>query len=155
MNSNDAVPPISGKSHKIKFYYYAIISIGGLFISVVFFYLAHSLMDMPAFYANWVGDIIALSFVFLCSWIFIFDHSKQQINIKFALNLLAKLLVIYILSTTLSIISRYLDFSPLFQEFNTAQRDVFLALAKVVLAPASLLANYLITFIILEKLYKG
>lgn len=142
-------------SHKIKFYYYAFISIGGLLISVVIFYLAISLMNIPVFYANLIGDIVALTFVFLCSWMFIFDHSRKKISIKFIFNLVAKLLVIYLLSSTLYIVSNYVDSSTFFWEFTVLQRDFFLTSAKVFLAPLSLLANYLLTFVIIEKLYKG
>ncbi len=30
------------------------------------------------FYSNWIGDLVALLFVFVCSWFFIFDHSKKN-----------------------------------------------------------------------------
>jgi hypothetical protein len=67
----------------------------------------------------------------------------------------SKLVVIYLLSATLSVISTFLETSSMFQEFNTVQRDLLLTVAKIALAPASLLVNYLITFIIIEKLDKG
>ena len=67
LNNSRSVP--RERSHKIKFYSYAFISVGGLLISSVIFYLSISLLNIPVFYANWIGDIIALSFVFLCSWI--------------------------------------------------------------------------------------
>ena len=143
------------KSNKIKFYYYTFISIGGLSISAVIFYLAITLMNISVFYANWIGDFIALTFVFLCSWIFIFEHSKKKLSIKFIFHLVAKLLVIYLLSSTLYILSKYVDSSAFFWEFTALQRDFFLTFSKILLAPLSLLANYLITFFIIEKLYKG
>jgi putative flippase GtrA len=143
------------RSHKIKFYYYAFISAGGLLISAVIFYLAISIMNISVFYANWIGDIVALSFVFFCSWMFIFDHSKKKLSVKFIFNLVAKLLVIYLLSSVLYIISNYVDSSTFFLKFNALQRDFFLTFVKVSLAPISLLTNYLLTFIIIEKPFKG
>jgi putative flippase GtrA len=152
---NNSRFPSREKSHKIKFYYYAFISVGGLLISSVIFYLSISLMNITVFYANWIGDIVALSFVFLCSWMFIFDHSKKKLSIKFIFNLIAKLLVIYLISSTLYIISNYVSSSTFFWEFSALQRDFFLTFAKVILAPLSLLTNYVLTFIIIEKLFKG
>ena len=72
---------------------------------------------------------------------------------KFVLNLLAKMLVIYLLSITLSVISKCFNNSSLLQGFNPSQRDLLLTLVKLLLAPASLLTNYLITFIIIEKIF--
>ena len=152
---NNPKSDLAGNVHKIKFYHYTIVSIGGLLISVAFFHLTHSLMDMPAFYANWVGDIVALCFVFICSWVFVFDHFKHKFNTKFMFNLVSKLAVIYLLSATLSVISNFLETSSTFQEFDTVRRDLLLTTAKIALAPASLLVNYLLTFIIIEKLNKG
>ena len=98
---------------------------------------------------------ISKPFVFLCSWMFIFDHSKKKLSIKFIFNLIAKLLVIYLISSTLYIISNFVSSSTFFLEFNAFQRDFFLTFAKVILAPLSLLTNYVLTFIIIEKLFKG
>jgi len=145
---------LTTRSHRIKFYYYAIISIVGLLISVITFYLAQSSMNISVFYANWIGDLIALIFVFFCSWLFIFDHSKQKISIKFIFNLVGKLLVIYLISTTLYVISNLLDSSILAKDLDGVQRVFIITCTKVLLAPVSLLANYFLTFIIIEKLYK-
>lgn len=140
-------------SHKVKFFRYAAFSVVGLLISTVVFHVNHSLMNIPVFYSNLIGDLVAIGFVFLCSWMIIFDHSKQELGMKFVLNLIAKMLVIYLLSITLSVISKCFNNSSLLQGFSPSQRDLLLTLVKLLLAPASLLTNYLITFIIIEKIF--
>ena len=140
-------------SHKVKFFRYAAFSVVGLLISTVVFHVNHSLMNIPVFYSNLIGDLIAIGFVFICSWIIIFDHSKQRLGMKFVLNLLAKMLVIYLLSITLSVISNCFNNSSLLQGFSASRRDLLLTLVKFLLAPVSLLTNYLITFILIEKLF--
>jgi len=141
-------------SHRAKFFYYALISVFGLLISSTIFYFCLSIVNITVFYSNWIGDLVALLFVFVCSWFFIFDHSKKKFSIKLIFNLIAKLMVIYLISIMLYTISTYLDISSIFQEFNASQRDFILTFVKILLAPVSLLANYFFTFIIIEKLYK-
>ena len=145
---------INTYSHRAKFFYYALTSGFGLLISSMIFYFCLSIVNISVFYSNWIGDLVALLFVFLCSWFFIFDHSKKKISIKFVFNLIAKLMVIYLLSITLHTISTFIDVSSFFREFNASQRDLILTFAKTLLAPVSLLANYFFTSIIIEKLYK-
>ena len=70
----------------MKFLKYSAISLLGLVVASIIFYLLHSFLDINAYYSNLIGDGIALLMVFLYSWYFIFDHSRKGFKRKLIFN---------------------------------------------------------------------
>lgn len=138
----------------MKFLKYSAISLLGLVVASIIFYLLHSFLDINAYYSNLIGDGIALFMVFLYSWYFIFDHSRKGFKRKLIFNTISKILVIYLLSILLwTYEENFLDNSFLYFD-GRISNDLLITIVKVCLAPLSLILNYLATYFIVEVYFK-
>ncbi|WP_269609293.1 GtrA family protein [Prochlorococcus marinus] len=142
-------------NHEIKFIKYSIISGFGLLSSVIIFYICQSILELKAYSSNIIGDISALIFVYIISWYYIFDHEKLHFKRKLLIQTLAKIIVINIISFILLILEANLLPSLTLILNQLITKDLILSIIKLIISPFSLLANYIITYGIIEKYFTG
>tara|TARA_B100000902_G_C27126161_1_gene821194 strand:- start:307 stop:744 length:438 start_codon:yes stop_codon:yes gene_type:complete len=142
-------------NHRIKFIKYAIISGFGLLSSAIIFYTCQNIFDLKAYSSNIIGDFLALILVYIISWYYIFDHKKLNFKRKLIIQTLAKILVINIISFILSILEA--NILPNLQLIldQSISKDLILTIIKLIISPFSLLANYIITYAMIEKYFIG
>ena len=140
-------------NHKIKFLKYSIISGFGLLLSVIIFFTCQNIFELKAFSSNIIGDFIALVFVYIFSWYYIFDHQRINFKRKLIIQTLAKILVINIISFVLLILEAHIlpNLQLIFNQ--SIAQDLILTIIKLIISPFSLLANYIITYGIIEKYF--
>ena len=140
-------------NHKIKFVKYSIISGFGLLSSVIIFFTCQNIFELKAYSSNIIGDFSALIIVYIVSWYYIFDHQKLNFKRKFFIQTLAKILVINIISFILLILEA--NILPNLQVMlnQAISQDLILTIIKLIISPFSLLANYIITYGIIEKYF--
>jgi hypothetical protein len=123
--------------HLFKFSRFFIASGIGLILSLLIFHIGHVHLNLLPFYANLIADLCALIFVFICSWYLIFEHKKNKFNTIFALNIILKLILIYFISVSLSVLSEIIEIRFPSRE-NFEFRAILLSFSKFLLAPISL-----------------
>ena len=142
-------------NHKIKFIKYSIISSLGLLSSVIIFFTCQKIFELKAYSSNIIGDFSALILVYIISWYYIFDHQRLNFKRKLIIQTLAKILVINIISFILLILeSNILPNLELILN-QLIEKELILTIIKLIISPFSLVANYIITYGIIEKYFTG
>ncbi len=142
-------------NHRIKFIKYSIISGFGLLSSVIIFFICQNILELKAYSSNIIGDFSALILVYLISWYYIFDHQKINFKRKLIIQTLAKIIVINIISFILLVLEVNLLPDLIVVLNQLIEKDLILTIIKLIISPFSLIANYIITYGIIEKYFKG
>ena len=127
----------------IRFFRYALLSLVGLCLSTVVFFLLQNFTTMSVFNSNLVGDFAALTLVFIVSWRSIFDHRGLGIATKYVFSTVVKVATILCLSGLLTLADFLFAESDL--NLQPGQREFILTVLKVLAAPLTLVLNYIIT----------
>lgn len=128
-----------------KFFLFTFISGLGLVLSFVCLWAGVHFFALSAFWANCIGDVCAVSFVFFMSSYKVFFHNGRHMTLKFAVWLAYSCLMILAISFGVQYGQRF--------DFGRAQvlfrPDI---LAKAFIAPFSLLVNFLFAKFLLENI---
>ena len=125
------------------FFRYSFISLVGLCLSIIIFYVLQVYANLSVLSSNLLGDISALSLVFFVSWRRIFVHHGRKFMQKYLLSTSVKLATIFVLSYLLDFIDSVLNRWVL--ELNPSDIEIILIVCKILLAPLTLILNYFIT----------
>lgn len=138
----------------MKFLKFSVISLFGLSIASCLFFFTQKWFNINSYYSNLIGDGVALFLVYLFSWYFVFDHSRQNFKRKLLLNIVSKIIVIYFLSLLIWIYEQnFLNYTYLL--FNKKITfEILLTIVKICFAPISLTMNYFAAYIIFEVYLK-
>ena len=138
----------------MKFLKFSLISLIGLCTSSILFFLSQSLLNLNSYYSNLIGDGVVLILVYLYSWYFIFDHSRNNFKRKFLLNLIARIFVIYFLSISLWLYEQNLLYETYILLDRKITTELLITIIKIIVAPISLIMNYILSVIIIEVYLK-
>lgn len=132
----------------MKFLKFSLISFIGLCISSFLFFISKSLLNLNSYYSNLIGDGIVLILVYLYSWYFVFEHSRNNFKRKFLLNLIARIFIIYFLSILVWLYEQNFLYETYILLDKRITTELLITLVKIIFAPISLIMNYLSSFII-------
>ena len=138
----------------MKFLKFSLISFIGLCISSFLFFISKSLLNLNSYYSNLIGDGIVLILVYLYSWYFVFEHSRNNFKRKFLLNLIARIFIIYFLSILVWLYEQNFLYETYILLDKRITTELLITLVKIIFAPISLIMNYLSSFIIVEVYLK-
>lgn len=98
------------------------------------------------FWANWVGDFIAVTYVYLLSTHKIFQHDGKYLKTKFTVWLTYQFVIINLISIATSLITNLLVSNLILTDHSVAA-----VLSKAAVTPASLVINFFFAYFLLER----
>ena len=119
--------------------------IGWLTSVVILWFLVHAGLT-TVFWASWLGDLCAVTYVYIVSVRSIFRHSGRYLYAKFAVWLVYQFFMINCIAYGTSSLSHWALTRGLLDAASTSA-----TLAKIVITPLTLLLNFIFANFLLER----
>ena len=129
-----------------KIYSFTMTSGVGWLLSVIVLWLGVNLLSTSPFVANFIGDSLAITYVFFTASKKIFVHRRKFMPVKFFIYSCYQFFLITMISEA---VQRLTEWSP-FLIVSSYGISVELA-AKILITPVTLLLNFTVAYVLIEQ----
>lgn len=132
-----------------KYLGFVVISGIGLGIATVVLWIGVRLLGLSPFTANFLGDFLAVSFVFVVSARRTFVHAHHFMLAKFGAYAVWQFLHITAISWVVAALVSWPAFEGTVSEFGPVE-----VIAKLLVTPLTVTANFVVALLLIEKIRK-
>jgi putative flippase GtrA len=135
----------------LKFFKFALVSGIGVTIDFLCVWLLLTFFNAPAFYANCLGSVLGITFVFFTSSHKVFVNNGRLIIVKFLVYLAYSAALIFCVSSFIHGLSVYQPFVNLIVSLKAGIAHPAI-IAKMLITPFTLLINFIAARFLIEKI---